>query len=120
MSQVSLGDLWESAWALEEDGDFAAARDAFYVAADAAEEVGFKEGAREARRRALQNHIAVWAKTRWPSEQFHPRDVTATVQVRRRGGRLEFALRRRTRSGTTVGFMYGTVGRRGDVRMDRR
>lgn len=114
---IGWNDVWESAAELEANGDFASARDAFLVAADGAEEVGHIEEAREARRRSLQNHIAIWAKSRWPDDRFHPRDVTVTVQSRRRGGRLEFAIRRRNVAYANA-YAYGTVGRRGDVRVE--
>ena len=95
-------------------GDFAGARDALLVAADAAEEIGENSTAGFARRRATELHVLLWALQRWPGEIIGVNDVHLDlwrVTQPKRRSRVDFAIRRSPRS-----WVYVSVGRRGDVR----
>ena len=124
MTGEEFTELYEAAARLERAGDYASARDAFLVAGDAAEEMGsmvYMVYAREARRRAMQNHVAAWARRRWPDEgEIHIHDVTFSQFPFGTFGRR----RSRVDMQVVIGSWYRrvahvTVGRRGDVRLER-
>ena len=118
--------MYEGAARLERAGDHTSARDAFLVVSDAAEEMGVMDDVREARRRAMTNHVTAWARQRWPAERIHIFDVTFSQfpfgTFGRRRSRVDMQIRRSTTAAhVTVGrrtVTHVTVGRRGDVRLE--
>ena len=119
MTSDQLATFYNEAAQLEWAGDFEAARDAFQVAADAAEEMGAFEWPGEARRRALQNHVAAWAVRRWPAESISIHDVRFSQfpfgTFGRRRSRVDLSIRRRRYPNV---WARVTVGRRGDIRLE--
>lgn len=107
-------DIYAEAARLERRDEHEAARDHFLVASDALEEIGELSDAREARRRALQNHIMAWARRQWPAEEFYLHNVTPDQLARRnRRGRTSFIIRLNMSH-----FVRVSVGRTGRVRLD--
>ena len=126
MTLEEFTDLYEAAARLERAGDYTSARDAFLVVGDAAEEIGNMEYARDARRRAMTNHVTAWARQRWPAERIHIFDVMFSQfpfgTFGRRRSRVDMHIRRSTTAAhVTVGrrtVAHVTVGRRGDIRLE--
>lgn len=112
----ALNELYAHAADLERDMRYASASDAFLVLADAEEERGETEAASSLRRRALRNHVTVWARQRWPREGIHIEnvDIAQFSPVRARRSRIDLAVRRREASR----WEYVSVGRGGDVRLE--
>ena len=127
MTPEEFTELYESAARLERAGAYTYARDAFLVVGDAAEERGRMDDAREARRRAMQNHVTAWARQRWPREEIHIHDVLFSEwpfgTFGRRRSRVDLQICVRPYP-SQVGYGYATtrahvtVGRRGDVRLE--
>ena len=115
MTGEEFTELRESAARLERAGDYTSARDVFLVVGDAAEEMGHMVYAREVRRRAAQNHVTAWARQRWPREGIHVSNVVITGFPPRRRSRIDLTVRRRNASR----WEQVSVGRRGDVRLER-
>lgn len=119
MTLEEFTEIYEAAGRLERAGDYASASDAFLVVGDAAEEIGCMEYAREARRRAMQNHVAAWARRRWPAEEIYIHNVRfsqfpyGTFGGRR--SRVDMQIRPRNEWATAS---HVTVGRRGDIRLE--
>ena len=132
MTAEEFTELYEAAARLERAGDYASARDAFLVVGDAAEEMAARrrfrmDDAREARRRAMQNHVAAWARQRWPTEEIFIHDVWFSEfpfgTFGRRRSRVDMQIRRapgevRGGPGAVLPWTRVTVGRRGDVRLE--
>ncbi len=122
MTLEELSDLYEVAARLERARDFASARDAFLVVGDAAEESGIMDGARDARRRSMINHVVAWARERWPADDLHIHDVHFSqfpfgiFGGRGRRSRVDLQVRRRNQYPNT--WTHVTVGRRGDIRIE--
>lgn len=123
MTLEEFAELYEVAARLERAGLYADARDAFLVAGDAAEEIGNNmDYAREARRRSMLNHVAWWARGRWPAEELYIHNVMFSDfpfgTFGRRRSRVDLRIRRRHRGSEAVTDVHVTVGRRGDVRLE--
>ena len=120
MTLEEFTEMYEAAARLERAGDYVTASEAFLVVGDAAEEIGNTDYARDARRRAMLNHVAGWARRRWPAEELHVHDVTFSQfpfgTFGRRRSRVDIQIRRRYQYPVTVAHV--TVGRRGDVRLE--
>lgn len=143
MTLDEFTELYEAAARLERAGRFTEARDAFLVAGDAAEELSSSacghddcaesremarlcmntyaaDYARDARRRAMQNHVTAWARHRWPEENHLVHDVTFSQfpfgTFGRRASRVDMQIRRRFQHPLQV--THVTVGRRGDIRIE--
>ena len=127
MTLEEFTETYEAAARLERARDHVSASEAFLVAGDAAEEIGNMEYAREARRRAMQNHVMAWALRRWPGEELYIHDVTFSQfpfgTFGRRRSRVDMQIRRwyqgmRSSIAGSRGTSHVTVGRRGDVRLE--
>lgn len=104
---------------LEQAGRIAEARDELLVVADAAEEAGDKPTSIGAKRRATMLHVLDWAQRRWPAEEFTDWDVEfRQLPPTKRRSRVELSVRRQA----TVprSWVYVTVGRRGDIREEKK
>ena len=119
MTSDELHAFYVEAASLERAEDYAAARDAFQVVADAAEEMGDVDYAGEARRRSLLNHVTAWAQRRWPGESIHIHNVTFSQfpfgTFGQRRSRVDLSIRRLDYPNV---WARVTVGRRGDVRLE--
>lgn len=127
MTSEDFTELYEASARLERAGDYASARDTFLVVSDAAEEMGFMEYAREARRRATLNHVTAWARQRWPTEGIFIHNVEFNQfpfgTFGRRRSRVDLQIRRvpgdvRRGPGAVLSWTRVTMGRRGDVRLE--
>ena len=122
MTGEEFTELYEAAARLERAGDYTSASDAFLVVGDAAEEIGFMDYVRDARRRAMLNLVAAWARRRWPAEELYIHDVSFSEfpfgTFGRRRSRVDMRVRRRSIYPDPVIVAHVTVGRRGDVRLE--
>ena len=120
MTLEEFTEMYEAAARLERSGDYVSASDAFLVAGDAAEEIGNMDYARDARRRAMANHVTAWARRRWPEENLYINDVSFSQfpfgTFGRRRSRVDMQIRRRYQYPVSVAHV--TVGRRGDIRLE--
>ena len=118
MTPKEVDALMSEARSLLSADRFAEARDAYSVAADAAEETGEESVAFFARRRAARLHVLVWARRRWPAENIREHDIEFKQMPPKRRSRVDLSIRRRETVPRT--WVYVSVGRRGDIREEER
>ena len=121
MTLEEYTEMYVTAAQLERAGDYISASEAFLVAGDAAEEMGNEVEMRDARRRAMLNHVTAWARRRWPAENLRIFNVEISPfpfgTSGRRRSRVDVQIRRRYQYPTVVAHV--TVGRRGDIRLEQ-
>ena len=118
MTPGEVDELMRDARVLMLSNRFSEARDTYAVAADAAEVIGEEHEAFYARRRAMELHVLVWARRRWPAEDIREHDIEFKQMPPKRRSRVDLSIRRRETVPRT--WVYVSVGRRGDIREEER